>query len=322
MKYKSIGTEEFVGAMVLAIALTFIYYLFGSIGGLAADFGVCLPSPNLWPLPQLWSWGVNLALILGCGVALHFFNKTYSVIQTADMVLPSMFIVLTATNPWANGLLDSSSIMAAVNIICLAAIFNCYKSYNATQEVFLVSTMLSLGSMFQYAFLFFIPGYVVIALLMQCFRLRELVAFLMGLCAPYWIAIGMGLVPLDAFHYPTFSNLFEEVSSKHDILVECLSVGFTALFSVIMALNNAVKLYAGNTQRRLYNNAIAVIGLTCVAGMILDVNNLPTYLATFYMSAAVQIANTFALWNIRRPSRWLKIITLLYVIIALVMIFA
>ena len=173
MKYKSIGTEEFVGAMVLAIALTFIYYLFGSIGGLAADFGVCLPSPNLWPLPQLWSWGVNLALILGCGVALHFFNKTYSVIQTADMVLPSMFIVLTGTNPWANGLLDSSSIMAAVNIICLAAIFNCYKSYNATQEVFLVSTMLSLGSMFQYAFLFFIPGYVVIALLMQCFRLRE-----------------------------------------------------------------------------------------------------------------------------------------------------
>ncbi|MBD5328342.1 MAG: hypothetical protein HDS03_00390 [Bacteroides sp.] len=320
MKYKTIGTEGFFGAMVLAIALTVIYYFSGASRSLAGDFGVCLPSPNLWPIPALWSWGANLLLILGCGTALHFFNKVHSVVQSADMVLPTMFLLLTSTNPWADGLLGSSSIMAAINILCLTTIFSCYKARNATQEVFVVATMLSLGSMFQYAFIFLMPGYILIALMMKCFSIKELAAFLMGICAPYWIAVGMGLVPLDAFHWPKFTNLFEEFSSGSDLLVGSLSVGITALIGIFMALNNAVKLYAGNTQRRLYNNAIAVVGLTCVAGMAMDFNNLPTYLATFYMTVAVGFANTFALWNIRKPSLWLKIIAGLYLTVFIIMV--
>ncbi|MDE5807582.1 MAG: hypothetical protein K2H76_05645, partial [Muribaculaceae bacterium] len=121
-------------------------------------------------------------------------------------------------------------------------------------------------------------------------------------------------------HWPTFTNLFEEFSSASDLVVGGLSVGITALIAILMALNNAVKLYAGNTQRRLYNNAIAVVGITCVAGMAMDVNNLPTYLATFYITVAVQFANTFALWNIRKPSLWLRIIAAVYVIVFLIMV--
>lgn len=320
MKHKTIGTEGFLGAVVLAIALSIIYYFAGTHTDITSNLGVCLPSPNLWPIPDLWSWGINLLLILGCGIALHFFNKSYSVIQTADMGLPSMFLVLTSTNPWADGPLGSSSLMVAINLLCLSTIFSCYKARNATQEIFIVATMLSLGSMFQYAFIFFMPGYILIALMMKCFHLRELFSFLMGICAPYWIAVGMGLVPIDSFHLPQFSNLFDSMASANDRLVGGISIGLTALLAILMALNNAVKLYAGNTQRRLYNNAIAVIGLICVAGIVVDFNNLPTYLASFYLTAAVQIANTFALWNIRKPNLWLGIFTLIYVILFLIMI--
>lgn len=318
MKSKTLGTEGFLGAVVLVIALFFIYYLSGQAFILKSDLGVCLPSPNLWPLPELWSWGINLALILGCGIGLHFFNKAYSVIQSADMVLPTMFLILTATNPLVDGPLHSSTLMAAINIVCLATIFKCYKARNATQEIFVVATMLSLGSMFQYAFIFLMPGYLLIALLLKCLHFRETVAFIMGICAPYWIAVGMGIIPVEAFHIPEFTTFREGLASASDMLVAGISIGVTALIGIIMALNNAVKLYAGNTRRRLMNNAIAVIGLICVAGMIIDFNNLTTYLATFYMTVAVQIANTFNLWNIRKGPLWSGIITLLYLIVFLV----
>ncbi|MDE5869351.1 MAG: hypothetical protein K2H18_03880, partial [Muribaculaceae bacterium] len=205
-------------------------------------------------------------------------------------------------------------------IVCLVSIFNCYKSRNATQEIFLVATMLSLGSMFQYAFIFLMPGYIIMGLMLKCFRFREFVAFLMGICAPYWIAVGMGLVPLEAFHIPEFTNVAVGVTSASDLLVGTVTIGVTALIGILMALNNAVKLYAGNTQRRLYNNAISVLGLICVAGMILDYTNLSTYLASFYMTVAVQIGNTFALWNIRKPTLWLGLLSLTYIIIFLVMV--
>lgn len=321
MKYKTLGTEGFAGAMVIAIALTFIYYLTGPQGlNPKGELGVCLPSPNQWNLPSIWSWSLNLVLIIGSAVALFFFNKSYSLIQTADEILPAMFLLLTATNPWSSGQLSSSSLMVAINIICLATIFNCYKSRNATQEIFVVATMLSLGSMFQYAFIFLMPGYILIGLLMKCFRFKEFCAFIMGIAAPYWIAIGMGLVPLEAFRLPTFTSFIEGLASGSDLLLGMLNVGVTSLVAIILALNNAVKLYAGNTQRRLYNNAIAVLGLICMAGMILDFDNLPAYLATFYMTAAVQVANFFALWNIRKGLLVLGIIALIYISLFLGMI--
>lgn len=309
-----------MGAVVIAIALTFIYYLTGSFHLNEADLGVCLPSPNLWPIPSIWSWGINMAIILGSAVALIFFNKTYSVIQSADMVLPSLFLILTVCNPWDDGMLASSSLMVAINLLCLTTIFSCYKSFNATQEIFVVATLLSLGSMFQYSFIFLMPGYILIGLMMKCFRFKELAAFLMGIVAPYWIAVGMGIVPPDAFHWPTFTNLWDGFSSKTDIFTGVLNIGLTALVTIILTLNNSVKLYAGNTQRRLYNNAISVIGLICMAGMALDFNNLPTYLATFYMTVAFQIANTFALWTIRKAPVWLGSIVGIYVILFLIMV--
>lgn len=320
MKYKTLGTEGFLGAMVLAIALFFIYYLTGGEVLSQSNLGLCLPSPNLWHVPRIWSWISNLVLILGCGVALHFLNKAYSVVQSADMVFPTMFLVLTSCNPWADGMLGSSTLMVSINIVCLLSIFKCYKSRNATQEVFLVATMLSLGSMFQYAFIFLMPGYIIMGLMLKCFRFRELIAFLMGICAPYWIAVGMGLVPLEAFRLPEFTNVAVGVTSASDLLVGTVTIGVTALIAILMALNNAVKLYAGNTQRRLYNNAVSVLGLICVAGMILDYTNLSTYLASFYMTTAVQIGNTFALWKIRKSNLWLGGLTLIYIIVFLVMV--
>ena len=319
IKYKTIGPGGFAGAILLTLLLTALLYFTGGFNVIEGNLGVCLPSPDLWNIPREWSWGINLALVIVCGVGLIFFNKAYSVIQTADMVLPSMFLVLTACTPWAGGPLGSSSLMAVINLICLSAIFACYKSRNATQQVFTVATMLSVGSMFQYAFIFLMPGYILIGLMMKCFRIKEFIAFILGIAAPYWIAIGMGLIPLEAFHLPSFSTLFDKVTPGSELLIGCVTLGFTALVGVIMALNNAVKLYAGNSQRRLYNNAIAVLGLICVAGMILDFNNLPTYLATFFITIAVQIANTFALWNIRRGHLWLWGITVIYVTIFLVM---
>ncbi|MDE6237300.1 MAG: hypothetical protein K2M45_05485 [Muribaculaceae bacterium] len=321
MKSKTLGSEGFAGAVVLTIGLALLQYFFASQRNYSVDFGVCLPSPNNWALPELWSWGINYAMIIGSGVALIFFNKGYSVIQSADMVLPSMFLMLTATNPWAGGALGSSSLMVMINLFCLATIFSCYKSFNATQEVFVVATMLSVGSMFQYAFIFLMPAYIVIGLLMQCFRWKECAAFLMGIAAPYWCGIGLGLIPLDQFSIPNFTTVWENTASAGDIFTGVLSIGITAVIASILTLNNSVKLYAGNTQRRLYNNSIAIIGLVCIAGLAFDFSNLPTYLATFYMTVAFTIGSTFSLYTIRKPGLWLGIITAIYLIFFLVMIF-
>lgn len=313
MRSKTIDIGGFLVAVVLACAMSALTFFSGSSPLLEGELGICLPSPNRWQMLPLVSWLLNICLILGISITLSVMNKTYTFINSPDMLLPAAFLVMAAASPWISGLLTSSTILATVNIVCLVLLFGCFKSRNATQEIFIIATSLSIGSMFQYAFVFMVPVYIVIAIILKCFRFKEFLALLMGLIAPYWIGVGMGILRIDEFSLPTLTNLFDGFTTGRDLLIGLINCGFTVLLSLMISLNCAVKLYAGNSRRRLYNNAINILGLGCVACMICDFNNLPTYLETLYLVAAVQIANLFALWNIRKSDSLIFLLMLIYV---------
>ncbi len=313
MVSKTVDIGGLLLVIVLACAMSAFVFYFDSPQHLQGELGLCLPSPNEWQLIPLASWIINLCLMVGISVILYSFNKTYNFINSPDMVLPAAFIIMTASCPWVSGMLNSSMLLAIVNLICMFVLFGRFKSENATQQVFVVATLLSIGSMFQYAFVFMVPVFILICLLLKCFRFKEFMAMLMGLAAPYWIGLGFGILKFDEFYLPTLTNLFNGFTTGEDLFIGLLNVGLTALLALMLALNCAVKLYAGNSQRRLYNNALNILGLGCVACICCDFNNLTTYLVTLYMIAAVQIANLFALWNIRNSKIVLGIIMAVYV---------
>lgn len=314
MKQKTLGTEGMMLAILLAALLSALNFFIGHPVQLEGKLGICLPSPNQWDILPLASWIINLVLITGMGITFYLVNKSFSIVQTTATVLPSMILVLVASNPWIDALLDTSTIMMWVNTLALIMMFNSYKLRNATQQIFVVATMLSLGSMFQYAFIFMIPAYLIIMGMMHVFRFKEICAFLMGLVAPYWVGIGLGVVPLSSFALPTFTNLFAGFAPAEDILVGLINIGLTSILAVILGLNNMMKLYAGNTRRRLFNNAIMLVNLFSIIAIAVDSGNMTAYLGTLYLTTAVQIANLYALWNVRNGRGWLLFITVLYLV--------
>lgn len=313
MRYRIIGNGGLILAIILACAMSAIEFFIGDPQLLKGELGICMPSPNTWTLPPVASWILNLTLIIVLGLSLHLFNKTYNFISSSDTVLPAAFIFLCGANPWIDGMLTSSMILMAANLICLHLMFGCYRSQKGMQQLFIVGSILSLGSMFQYAFVFFIPAYIVIAIVLKCLNIKSFTAFIMGIVAPYWIGIGFGLIPLESFSLPTFTNLFDGFGSKQTIFVGLLNCAVTIVMALIIALYNAVKLYAGNTRRRLLNNAIIILGLASAISIVWDVDNVPAYMATIYLVLGVQLANLFALHNVRHPQAVIFLITLLYI---------
>lgn len=313
VRQKALGTEGLLTGLILVGAMSALNFFNGTTEALGGDMGICMPSPNLWVIPPLWSWIANLTMIVALAITLHLFNKSYQFIKSTDSVLPTAFLIMVGSCPWITLGINTSMLLVMVNIIALIVLFDCYRTRNATQQIFVVATMASLGSMFQYAFVFMLPAYIVIAVMMKCFRFREFIALLMGLVAPYWVGIGLGLIPLDSFTLPTLSNLFAGFATKQDLLIGLLNIGLTAIVALFIALNSAVKLYAGNTQRRLYHNSVMVLGIVTMVALAFDFNNLTAYIGTIYMVAAVEYANLFALWHIRKADRWMFFIGMVYV---------
>lgn len=290
---------------VVAAAMCALSFFLAPKGSLTGEMGICLHSPNLWPLDPLVSWIINTGCLALLVSGAWFLNRHYNFIRTTQPVLPAMFLILAASCPWITYHLSASTLVCGVNLMSLSVLFSCYRSRNATQEMFVIGTFYSIGSMCQYAFLPFLLPIVGGAIAMKCFRMRELLAMGMGLLAPYWIALGFGIVSPEDFTIPELSNLFNGFAQTDELFVLMLSVGVAIFFGLMLGLNNAVKLYAGNSRVNSLNFTIDLVGLTAVACVLVDFSNMTAYLASLYFTVAVQVANLCALWQIRRE--WLVV---------------
>lgn len=275
--------------------------------------------PLKWIEPHFLSWLINLLLLGGAALYITLLNKGFNFIRSTDTVLPMTFLLFVGSMPWLTQQFNSSTLMLAVNLACIPIIFSTYKSENATQQVFTIATLISVGSFFQYGFFMLIPAYLIGMGMMCIFCIKELLALLMGLVAPYWCVGAYLLLSYGDFdslfqslQLPHFSGLFNNFKDKTDLLVMFINLGFTTLIGLVLAMNNTMRLFAGNKQLLAMNNVILFLGLMCGIGMIADYHNQMTYAATFYFCVATQVASACALGLIHRTRVVMIILGIIY----------
>lgn len=277
------------------------------------QLGICLPSPNLWPWFSLEPL-VNAILIGGAILAGVLLNKKYGFIRSADTAFPSLMAVTIASNPLMTSYLGTPALMLICNIICLAIMMGAYRSRNATHQMFAVATFISLGSMVQYAFIPLVAVYPLMAIMIKVARWREMLAYGMGLVAPYWIWCAFGLFTWSPFTMPQFQFALPDIGSNDDIFLMLLSLGALALIAFISSLNNVMLLFAGNSRVRTFNNMINALGLASFICMIFDFSNVAAYATTLCFTSSAQIANFFAIHQIPRSRIWLYTLLALFIL--------
>lgn len=300
MRRDVVSTPGAWGTVLLALVCATLNSLFFTRVTNTPDFGICLPSPDVWPLKRHVAILINLALVGACGIALSAINKRYSLIRGTDHILTPLFLLLYCSNPFLISGLRASSLLTAMTVLATSILFNSYKSRNATQSLFAIASFIGVGAMVQYSFLLFIPAVIISAIVMKCLGPKEILAFILGLIAPYWVTIGLGLVPLEAFRFPSPARISRDFFSNTVVFEYIVLYASMLIIGTLLALNNAVRLYAGNSRIRSENNVITIFGGMAIIGMIFDCSNISAYTGIFYLWFAVQIANLFALWNIRR----------------------
>lgn len=313
MNRKAVGINFLVATIVVAIAMMVANLLFTPVFETGNHLGLALPSPNLWQLQYPASWIINTVMIIATVPFLIFFNKKFNFVQGPDMVAPVAFLLLTATNFFISREFCSSTLVLWVNLICLRVLFDTFKSSNATQEHFLIATFLSVGSMVQYAFIPMIAAYAIAAVVMKSMHFKEVLAYLLGLVAPYWVALGCGLLSFSDFSVPSLINIFTDASFSTRFFIMTVGIGIMFLVCSLLCMNNAVRLWAGNTPIRCMNYAINIVGYASAICMIVDFNNLTAYTATLNLWMAVQVGNLFALFRIRKPRLLMLIISLIII---------
>ncbi len=211
--------------------------------------------------------------------------------------------VILASNPVNTSYLGTQVVMLIVNLMCLDILMKAYGSENATNSMFAIATYLSVGSMVQYAFLTLMIIYPIMAIMSKVFRIKEIVAYLMGIIAPYWVAFGFGLISFSDIRIPQFLVDIPNADGNYLILV-FISLCTLALVGVVMTINNAMVINAGNMKVRTFNNMINLLGFTCGVCMLIDFDNFGAYAPSFCFAVTVQISNFFAMRRVPQSPIW------------------
>ncbi|MDE7380740.1 MAG: hypothetical protein K2N03_01255 [Muribaculaceae bacterium] len=301
MNRNDFKTSDILTAGVVALGCIIVSIILFHNPTPHSNFGICIPSPSLWNLSPLFSHIANILLLMGVAPILILLNKRFILVQGNGLMLPMAYLILVGANPFISLGFNSSTLLLIVNLISMAVLLSTYQNNNATQDFFLIATLLSVGSMTQYSFVPMILVYIIGGFFLGSMRFKELLAFGMGIIAPYWVAIGLGLIQLSDFRMPQLVNIFTDSDNRLDLLIMMIGTGIVLLVSFLLSLNNAVRLYAGNSRIRKCNNAFNVLGYVCALCMIVDFNNFTAYLASFYLWSAIQFANFFYFNHISRP---------------------
>ena len=310
--------------MSLIIAVSLLMCLGAVLAGTpappAGDYGLCFPSPQAWGIPYLWGEAVNVVLIFASAMAFFLINKRFRLLKTSQPLGASFFIPLCCADPIISGRLTAAPILLAVLLTVLIGICSSWRSRNATQETFITATLLSVGSMIQYAFVPFVVAATLSFVAMKAMRFREAAAMILGLVAPYWIAIGFGIVDPFEIRMPHIDTLFTSPLPRH-LFLTLLGCGVMLLVNVVLTLSNGLRLFAGNAEIRSYINVINIFGATAALAAVFDIDNFSAYLAMFHLWTALQIALFFTLRNIRRSNILFWTIQALILIYSIILIF-
>lgn len=315
-----ITTEVLIGSILIALIMTVGTYIMVEPTIPSGDYGICLPSPNNWHIPSFLSWFLTVAIVAGTAFLAYLSNKKYNLISTTEPLLPVTIILLLSCNALITVRLGTPVIMMAVNAICLYILFETYEKFNSTQEFFFLATFLSFGSMVEYSFLMMIPVYIVGGVLMKSLRWREIIAFLFGIIAPYWILVGLGVISIFNFKLPESTELTTQLELNPNLYLSLISVGFAGLLALVASLYNSYLLLNGNSRIRCMHLAISILGYICLLFMIADFNNIMAYSGTIYLWCALEVASLFGSGNFRNSWIWLLSFVIIFFILYTIML--
>lgn len=303
-------------ALILAVALPGVLgaYLFGEFTPITGDKGFVIPSANEWIL-QPWADLVaalvaNAAIVAMAGLTDKFFN-----VLRSNSALPlTIFAVLQLATPGLSVQFYTGTALALTAAGCLMILFSCYHSPTLTRRVFLIFLILSAACATQYCYALYIPVFLLGCAQMRIFNARTVVAALLGLITPWWIMGACGMLNPGNIRVPNLVSIFSVINRQMAVHL-LVTIGLTSALLIGCFILNVMKTIAYNARARAYSGAFATLSLVTLAGMLIDYNNLISYIPLLNYCAAYEVAGYFSSHRGERTGVAVACIVLLYIIL-------
>ena len=284
-------------ALIAVIATNFAMN-HGEVIPILDNKGLGLTTANNWIDFGKSSMTINLILNLAIAGFMIYLNKMFNVLRNPTLIFAGLFLILQMPFPDLTGQLYGGTILCVTVLACAFILFSTYNRPNR-QAIFAIFTIISLGTFFQYAFLFYLPVMIIGCMQMRILDLKTALAATMGLVTPPWILLGFGYISIDSISFPEFTSIFGKLSTG-EAWQMLVSIGITVFVCIGAWAANLVRIISYNAQTRAYNGFFAMVALVSVLFMLTDFTNYIIYVPLLNCCTAIQLGHLFTIYQSRR----------------------
>lgn len=282
----------------------------GEVNRITADKGLVFSSPDLWIAAPGVSLAVNVVVLLAVIGLMIFVNKAYNIPRTITLIFATFFAVIVSATPDLTAQLCSGSIVAVVILLSMTLMFSTFAAPSARRRVFLIFFLLSGAVAVQYAFVVYLPVFILACVQMRIFTFRTVLAALLGIISPWWLLFGFGIITPADIHMPRFVNVLEAAPAL-DTVITALTGGLTALLALTAYVLSLLKLITYNAQMRACNGLLALVMFVTIVAMCVDFTNYLAYLTLLDCCTAFFLGHLFVIRNASRS--WIAIVAIIVV---------
>ncbi len=303
-------------AIVIMIVATWLDYHAGRVTYIPGDKGFAVPSANDWISSPVTEMIVNLVIVGLIIVLSVYLNRAFNVLRAMTMLYVVFFAFFELATPNLLAQLTTSTVLCAVVLACMVLLYSCYGDTGRIRRVFLIFFFLSVAAASQYAFVVYIPLFLLGCAQMKILNLRTIGAASLGIVTPWWILLGFGLVSLGDLHIPRVVSIFDAINFNEAIAL-AVTVGLTVLLTLSAYMLTLLKSMTYNAKSRSFGSFIAVMTAMTIVAMVIDYTNITAYVTLLNFCAAYQLSHFFLLHKSEKSYIAVTIILAIYFVLYL-----
>lgn len=205
-------------------------------------------------------------------------HKRFNIMRRETSLGAPLFVAFIAAIPWCGVTLYTGTILPLALLPVSYILFTTYADRAATRTVFLIFAIVTALGFVTPVFLWYLPVLLAGCAQMRVLSFRSLVAALLGIITPPWIALGFRLCTPDALPLPSVDTSWLSGGATPFPPGLMLPLGAVILIGEGMMFANLYKIMSYNAMTRSMNGFFTLMLIATTLLAILDFYNLPLYL--------------------------------------------
>lgn len=297
--------------MVACCCCALVAWQKGAVKQITDYCGLGLPSTNSWIPFGVLSTAVNLGVNLLIALLFVYITRLFNILRSLTDLGGTMFLAMQIALPTVLCQLCEGTLLALVALTCVWLLFAVNGDRHGQREVFLIFFLLTTAAFTQWAFLLFVPVFLLGCAQMRILDMRTFMAALFGVITPPWILFGLGIVNTATLHLPHLTMVWNDPPDASTIKMMAILL-ITITLGVFFTIANLMKILSYNSRVRAFNGFLTMLLIFTALFTVINFNDFTLYVPLLNCLVAYQIGHFFTYRRSKRSYIPVLLIMLLY----------